>query len=431
MTGMAIRIHTILVALLVWATGTLGASASENVLYGFQGQRDGAYPQAPLIPGTMGSFYGMTSYGGDQRQCVYFSHSGCGTVFQLTPTVQGRTWTETVLYRFGGGNDGYFPLTGLTANQSGNLYGATTGTYGDCLGSGLCGTIFQLSLHRGTWTHTVIHRFTGGADGGAPFSGVVLDGHGNLFGTTCRGGPTGVGTVFELKRPAKQGGHWTEAVLSGFAAGGNCPSYGLIFDKAGDLFGTTVYGGVSDLGTVFELRPPTMPGKRWTENVLYSFGQNTCYPQTNLIFDRKGDLYGTAAGCPYQPPIVFQLTPPAVRGAMWTETALHTFTNGSDGGTPDSGVVFDKSGNLYGATADGGLRNRGVVFQLKPPAVRGGAWRENVLYNFLDRSDGGIPGAGPTFGGDGVLYGTTTAGGRGCYVQRQFLGCGTFFKIVP
>jgi uncharacterized repeat protein (TIGR03803 family) len=406
----------------------VAARASESVLYGFHGQKDGAYPQSPLIAGPMGSFYGMTSYGGNQHQCVYYSHNGCGTVFQLTPAGRGRTWTETVLYRFAGGNDGYFPLTGLTVDRSGNLYGATTGTYSDCLGSGVCGTIFQLSLHGGAWTHAVLHRFTGGADGGAPFSGVVLDGQGNLYGTTCRGGPTGVGTLFKLKRPDDQNGHWTETVLSGFAAGGNCPSYGLVFDKAGDLFGTTVFGGASDLGTVFELQAPTMPGAQWKESVLYSFGQNTCYPQTNLTFDQKGNLYGTASGCPYQPPIVFQLAPPAVRGAMWTEAVLHTFTNGSDGGTPDSGVVFDKSGDLFGATENGGVHNRGVIFQLKP---RAGTWRENVLYNFLDQSDGGIPGAGPIFGANGALYGTTTAGGHGCYVQRQFLGCGTFFKIVP
>src|ERR1700730_4682812 len=425
MIAVAIRIQTILVAILLCVSSSVAAIASENVLYRFQGQTDGAYPQAPLIPGTIGSFYGTTSYGGDNARCVYYFHAGCGTVFQLTPpSSPSGKWTETGLYRFAGGKAGYFPLAGPTVDQSGNLFGTTTGAYADCLGSGLCGTVFQLHLHGSTWTHTVLHRFTGSGDGAAPFSGVILDGQGNLYGTTCRGGPTGVGTVFELKRPANSGGLWTEVVLSGFAGGGNCPSYGLVFDKAGDLFGTTVYGGTSDLGTAFELMPPTTPGRHWKETLLYSFGQNTCYPQTNLTFDLKGNLFGTAGGCPYQPPIVFQLTPPAVRGASWTETVLHSFTNGRDARTPDSGVVLDASGNVYGATASGALRNKGVIFQLKPAAIQGGTWSENVLYNFLDRSDGGIPGAGPILGADGALYGTTTAGGQGCVVHGQFLGCG-------
>src|ERR1035441_332430 len=227
----------------------------------------------------------------------------------------------------------------------------------------IAATLFVTS----TWAtaqEKVLHNFNNnGTDGTNPRAGLIFDAAGNLYGTTENGGTNGVGTVFELTPTA--GGGWTETVLYSFCSQANCtdgyqPWAGLIFDAAGNLYGTTVYGGTADTtcsycGTVFELTPNGSGG--WTETVLHSFGDGTdgFYPSAGLIFDAAGNLYGTTAmGGTYDYPwdgTVFELTPAA--GGGWTEKVLYSFGGGTDGYWPEAGLIFDAAGNLYGTTYSG------------------------------------------------------------------------------
>jgi uncharacterized repeat protein (TIGR03803 family) len=342
-----------------------------------------------------------------------------GTVFELTPAAGGG-WTETVLHNFGYGTDGATPYAGLIFDAAGNLYGTTQygGTYG-------VGTVFELTpAAGGGWTETVLHNFGNGADGSTPFAGLIFDAAGNLYGTTYQGGTYLYGTVFELT-PAG-GGSWTEKVLHNFGNGtdGAAPYAGLIFDAAGNLYGTTYQGGTySSSGTVFELTPAA--GGGWTETVLHNFNYNGTdgnYPYAGLIFDAAGNLYGTTyQGGTYFYGTVFELTPTA--GGGWTEKVLYSFNNnGADGYYPQAGLILDAAGNLYGTTSYGGTYSYGTVFELTPTA--GGGWTEKVLHNFnYNGTDGNYPYAGLIFDAAGNLYGTTYQGGT--------YGYGTVFEFTP
>src|ERR1019366_6634594 len=214
----------------------------------------------------------------------------------------------------------------------------------------IAATLFVTS----TWAaaqEQVLHSFGNGTDGNDPLGGLIFDASGNLYGTTLGGGTYGGGTVFELT-PAG-GGSWTETVLHNFDSNGTdgfTPYAGLIFDSAGNLYGTTRWGGTYGGGTVFELT--TAAGGGWTEQVLHSFDHNYTdgyYPQAGLIFDAAGNLYGTTSqgGTYVYWGTVFELTPAA--GGDWTETVLHNFNqNGTDGYYPEAGLIFDAAGNLYG-----------------------------------------------------------------------------------
>jgi uncharacterized repeat protein (TIGR03803 family) len=227
------------------ATG--GGSWTETVLHNFTGHTtDGFGPVASLIFDGSGNIYGTTSVGG--------AHS-YGTVFELAPIGDG-SWTETILHSFEKiDGDGLAPEAGLIFDGSGNIYGTTVGggAYG---GPGTGGAVFELTpVAGGGWTETLLHSFGNGADGSGPFSSLIFDGSGNLYGTTIRGGAYGDGTVFELTPVA--GGSWTETVLHSFGHGkdGSGPASGLIFDGSGNLYGTTGGGGAFGSGTVFEITP--------------------------------------------------------------------------------------------------------------------------------------------------------------------------------
>lgn len=251
-----------------------------------------------------------------------------------TPTAGGG-WTERVLHNFGNGVDGASPWAGLIIDATGNLYGTTHdgGTYG-------VGTVFELTpTGGGGWTEKVLHSFNF-TDGGGPYGGLVMDAAGNLYGTTYAGGSGGWGTVFELTPTG--GGGWTEKVLFSFGDIGGGPYAGLIFDSAGNLYGTTIGGGTYGYGRVFELTPTG--GGGWTEKVLHSFGiinaTDGAGPYAGLIFDSAGNLYGTT----YSGPVingayvgtVFELQP---TGGGWRETVLYSFSNGTDGSSPYGGLV--------------------------------------------------------------------------------------------
>jgi uncharacterized repeat protein (TIGR03803 family) len=313
--------------------------------------------------------------------------------------------------------DGLLPYGSLVFDAAGNLYGTTeAGGVGDNLG-----TVFKLSPNAdGKWTETVLYSFTGfitGDDGQEPLAGLVFDQAGNLYGTTAYNGGSGGGTVFELS--PNPDGSWTESVLHSFNyddGGGYRPTASLLLDLAGNLYGTADYGGAYDNGVVFELSPN--PDGSWTENVLYSFtgGEDGGEPHAGLTFDAAGNLYGTTTGYVSGGGNIFQLIPN--QDGTWTEKVLYSFTGGNDGIAPYARVIFDQSGNLYGTTNGGGAYGYGVVFRLKPTAK--GKWKETVLHEF-NGTDGAYPYAGVIRDQSGHLYGTTWAGGA--------YGYGTIFRL--
>ena len=323
-------------------------------LYSFQGPPDGATPQARVVFGPDGILYGTTSFGG--------ACGGCGRVFSLKPYPTACTtalcgWQETVLYNFQGGSDGMNPALGdLIFDQAGNLYGTTSrgGHYG-------YGTVFELVPSQGGWTEKVLYSFTGGGDGSQPFAGLVLDKAGNLYGTTAYGGTYGWGTVYEL---TPSGSGWTVNVLHTFQ-GGNDGRYafgGLIFDQSGNLYGDNWYAGQYVGGTVFKLAPSN---GSWTYSVVYSLsGSGYRGPAASLVMGGAGNLYGTTLNDgPYGSGNVFRLAP---SGGGWTYTSLYDFTGGNDGGEPICNVTFDANGNLYGTTYYGGAYGYGVVWEITP-----------------------------------------------------------------
>ena len=221
---------------------------------------------------------------------------------------------------------------------------------------------------------------------------------------------------------------------------GRFPNGQLIADHAGNLYGTTEFGGTSDNGVVFELSPPAVRGGKWTETVLYRFsgGSDGIGPNPGLVFDKSGNLYGTTfdgGNCRYYCGVVFRLAPPTTQGGAWTETILHAFggPNSSDGGAPTGSLVFDKAGNLYGTTEFGGdVSSCGVVFQLSPSALPGGLWTETVLYSFTGIPDGQFPVGYLTIDKQGTVFGTTTEGGTGACTDGEgsTIGCGTLFELT-
>ncbi len=366
------------------------AAQEEEVLYSFipDGQ-GGAVPTGSLVFDAAGNLYGAT--------LQYGAHA-YGTVFELTPKVGGGR-AEKVLYNFSG-VDGWRPNGGLIFDAAGNLYGTTRqGGSGLCYDNNRiptgCGTIFELSPQSGgTWALTTLHNFqNNGTDGVGPQAGLIFDHAGNLYGTTYEGGTAcytvGCGTVFELS-PASGGG-WTEKILHSFSGkNGAAPYDSLIFDSAGNLYGTTLGGGDYRAGTVFELMPNAAS---WSEKVLYSFSTGTddegaAFPYASVIFDSAGNLYGTTFnGGPSNVfgGAVFELSP---SGGNWTATVLQYFDTRSSGQQPTAGLVIDSIGDLYGTTSYGGANNGGTAYALRHTA--GGSWTLAVLHSFGGTGTDGI-----------------------------------------
>ncbi len=431
----------ILSPLSMFATGAPAAKPVEQVIYAFQNNGDGALPYAGLIADAKGDLYGTTAgYYGNGAICI---DNNCGTAFQLKPPSRpAKSWTYTTLHVFSGGGDGQAPGSPLIFDGAGNLYGTTSsGGTGSCyLG---CGTVFELSPNAsGGWTETVLYSFQGGTDGQNPEGALVFDKNGALYGTTVVGGEAtcSYGTVFQLTPPSERGGAWTENVLYRFNSfdSGFWPEVGVVFDRAGALYGTTNeggQGGCSDgCGVVFRLVPPRKQGGTWVERVLYAFtGESDGgAPYAGVTFDRSGNLYGTTSLGHKNAGAVYMLTPPTKKNGAWTETTLYTCSTDSGPFFIKAGVILDKARNIYGTSETGGPRYLGNVFKLKPPAKRGGTWTESELHRFRGGNDGRWPFAGLMFGKDGALYGTTLNGGGGNCLQGQHdFGCGTVFKLVP
>ncbi len=379
---------------------------------------DGISPQADLIFDAAGNLYG-TTYGGGAY--------GGGTVFELIPT-GGGLWIERKLHNFGiNSDDGIHPMAGLIFDAAGNLYGTTYG--GGAYGGG---TVFELMPRQGGgWTEKKLHNFGISSDDGIhPMARLILDAAGNLYGTTYAGGDYSGGTVFELT--LNGGGDWTETKLHNFGISGTDgvhPMAALIFDAAGNLYGTTFEGGDYRGGAAFELMPTE--GGGWIEKKLHNFGINRkdgTHPMGSLIFDAAGILYGTtsqggsgpcSSGCGS----VFELRP-AAHG--WIARKLHNFgIDSTDGTGPEGGLIFDAAGHLYGTTQAGGDypctgSGCGTVFELTRNTS--GSWIETKLHNFgINGSDGADSRAGVISDVAGNLYGATRQGGN--------YSAGTVFEI--
>lgn len=345
-----------------------------NSLYSFQGitENDGAAPWARLVFGPDGStLYGTTVEGGEGSCTDPHYFPGCGTVFSLRPGVTACKsalcgWDETILHRFTGGTDGRYPdFADVVFNNAGNLYSTTGygGLYGSCGSGGIaaCGTVYELTPSGGDWNETVLYNFMGGSDGGAPYGGVIFDQAGNLYGTTSGDGAGGDGTVFQLTPSGSKNTLYT------FQGGndGYWPFAGLIMDLSRNLYGATYYGGMGGGGTVFKLMPS---GSGWEFSTIYSF-TGSAGPWANLIIDQAGNLYGTTyADGKHGKGSVFELTP---LGSSWELKDLHDFTGDTDGGNPYGSLVFDNQGNLYGTASTGGTGSActggcGVAFKITP-----------------------------------------------------------------
>jgi len=388
---------------------------SEQVLASFGQQADDQEPIGGLIFDDLGNLYGVTSGG----------HSGYGTVYRLTSS--NGQWTHTVLYTFCqlvSCADGRGPLAGLIRDAAGNLYGTTSlgGAYGG-------GTAFELSpVGNGTWTETVLHSFGNGTDGIVPRSPLIFDAAGNLYGTTTGGGASGCvgtcgGTVFELS-PPNSSGDWTEKLLYSFCSAsgsycpdGNAPMAGVVFDGAGNLYGTTYSGGgnPAQFGVVYELTPTN--GGQWTETVLYKFQDGSLdgsNPRSELILDSAGNLYGTTnygyvTASSGNLGVVFELVH---HSGQWQERVIYAFS-GPDGMSPFTPLVIDKAGNLYGTTGFGGALGSGggfgVVYALTP-GFSDSLWLGVPLHTFLDQGDGAYPASGLVMDASGNLYGVGNLG---------------------
>ena len=393
-----------------------------QVIHKFQGGIDGWFPVGVPAVAKNGDLYGVTNGGGTS---IY------GTVFKLTaPRTRGGTWRKTVLYDFPGGKRGGPVL--VVIGPDGNLYGVDSAQ-----------SIFELKAptsRNGAWKYVLLYALNGTSDG-ADVQGLTFGADGNLYGAAGLGGDLGCGhggcgTIFELKRPAQQGGKWRFRVLYTFDGSGNNgaePFAGVTFDEKGNLYGTTNYGGTFGYGVAYRLAPPAKKGQSWIETVLYSFNPSNnigSSPEGPVIFDGSGNMYGTTAfggdlncaggfGCG----VVYELSPPTQKGRDWTYTTLYAFTGGNDGAIGGSALLFDSEGNLYGTTTEG-YTFAGTAFRLSPPANGGGPWTETTLHGFTGKNgDGAVP-TGLAWGKWGDLYGVTQEGGL-CQA------CGTAFEVRP
>jgi len=379
---------------------------------------------------------------------------GTVAVLAVTLILMPNSWaasSERVLHTFNIATAA-FPVSGLAMDANGNLYGTTRlGGVGTC--SEGCGVVFKLTKNnQGGLTYSILHSFVGFAsDGGAPFGAPIVDGAGNVYGTTTLGGKGDCGVVYRLSPTG--GGDYKETILHSFNKfnktnddGCNPESY-LVSDAAGNLYGTTNKGGgggvngtfcMNGCGSVFKLAPNG--DGTYTESVIHSFpgtkgntdGRN---PVGGLVFDSAGNLWGSTQGGGDGNGTVFELTPNS--DGTYTESTLYSFTGASTGFFPNTDLVIDKAGNLYGTTVNGGLNHGdGVVFKVTPQP--GGGVKESIIHRFFCNStacrDGVTPFNGLTIDANGTLYGTVDLGGGGsnqCSTGTPALGCGIVYKLTP
>jgi uncharacterized repeat protein (TIGR03803 family) len=407
-----------LVLTLICALTILAALPAQSqtftVLHNFTGGADGSRPQTGTVDAG-GNFYGTAPLGGQRGpNCQVLQ---CGLAFKLTE--KNSAWILTPLYNFTGGTDGFEPNPGLIFGPDGALYGTTI--YGGT-GQGY-GTVYKLQPSPSRcgsplcqWQETILYSFTPSANnGGLPASGVTFDAAGDLYGPTTAGGGSGYcseqgcGVVYEL---TPSGSGWSESVLYKFGGGdyGGLPNAPLIFDTAGNIYGTESLGG--SYGSVYELTPS---GSGWNGTVVYRFQlpADGEFPSGLLFY--AGNVYGTTLGSNNGGGSVYELS---FTGGQWVHYTLTSFDYQGEQPPAQSPMVKDAQGNLYGTTPGGGQYGQGSVFKLTPA---GSGWTYTSLHDF-DGTDGGAPTA-VVLGPQGSLYGTTWGGGT--------FNQGVAFKIVP
>jgi len=394
---------------------------------------DGQWPSSGLVSDAAGNLYGTSQYGGT---------SNLGMVFELSPTANG--WKESTLYNFNSGAGGDYASAGastLTSDGKGNLFGTTA--FG---GVSSLGSVFELSPKPGGgWQEQDLFSFSENAE---PVGGLIFDSAGHMYGVNNVGGANGAGSVFQMTKNTD--GSWTETEIYSFAGypnDGENPYAGLTIDSAGNLYGTTEFGGNGacmraknpiGCGTVFELSYAAATG--WKETVLHMFegayGMDGCSPTARLIFDASGNIYGTTStggmfnsNCPlfdYELGCgtVFELTPSA---SGWNETILYRFIGGTKDGSKPSGLVWDQQGDLYGPLGNAAASDFGAIFKLAPST--GGVWTESLVYNFSSGTDGRFPEGALVFGKSGHMYGTTVGGGVAGGAGNN--GQGAVFEFTP
>ncbi len=401
------------IVMLVLTCGTLSAQRLKTLraFPGSFGINHGENPNGGLIMDAAGNLYGTTRSSG----CPHTEKNCAGTLFELSPGPKGA-WQIKYLHIFHvQTHDGQGPNGGLIFDAAGNLYGTTQGS------SGGDGTVFELSPSAdGSWHESILHTFVRGGDGAEPLAGVIFDNAGNLYGTTS--GLTGIGpsTVFELSPNGD--GTWTETPLYTFTGGsdGTTPFGGVIFDNSGNLYGTTSAGGLG-FGTVFELSP--VGDGTWIETTLYTFKggtQDGAIPMAGLTRDSAGNLYGTTSlAGQSNGGSAFELSQAADGG--WIYKTLHFF-NFFEGASPAGGVTLDAAGVLWGTSQYGGSDDQGTVWRLSPNA--NGTWTIHVVAAFGWPATGSTPTGNLLIDAAGNLYGATASG--------ELLGrdSGTVFEII-
>jgi len=407
-SGMAAIALTMLAAVLLLAGIPLPAQAqTETLIYQFTGSPDGATPKSGVVlKGT--TLYGTTWEGGGVSGS---GNTGYGIVYKVSTT----TGKETILHTFTANTqppyDGLEPLGGLAFDKEGNLYG-TTSSGGEYDGEGY-GTIYEITTKG---AETVVYAFSGGTDGANPeYVTPVFDKLGNLYGTTL-GGKYGNGNVFKFGG----GGLTTLYNFTGLTDGGT-PVCGVTLDTKGNVYGVAAAGGAYGYGVLFEI---TAAGDY---SVLYNFtgGADGSRSYSPPVF-KSGQLYGTTqTGGANGLGVVYEFTPAKGKKAS-KETVLHAFAGVPDGASPMYGaLVFDKSGNLYGTTLNGGnsdgATNLGTVYKLAPDGT------VTILYNFDGQPDGYAPYGGVVFDTKGNLYTTAAFGGN----NGGEYGAGTMIKVTP
>ncbi len=396
----------------------LALSQTFSVIHTFASQGDGYQPYGGLTLDRAGNIYGTTT-----------DFTGPGSVFQMKRSNGG--WILNTLYTFNDSNDGGIPYGGVVFGPDGTPYGTTReyGLGGGGCGDEGCGIVYNLrppqtvcKSVRCDWTETVLYNFTGGADGGEPwYVDPVFDQAGNLYGTASQGGSADFGVVFKL---TPSDGHWTDSTILNFTGdNGVFPTSGVIIDGAGNLYGSTFNGGSSGDGNVYQLAPS---GSGWVATNLhvFQFGSDGAGPVSKLILDSSGNLYGTTlSGGSGGGGTVYRLSP---SGGSWTFDVVYGLPGQNNGG-PQGTLAIDATGNLYGATFADGAHGLGSVFKLTPA---NGGWTYTNLHDFTGGVDGASPIGGVAVDASGNLYGTTSLGGMtggNCPTQ----GCGVVWEITP
>ena len=392
-----------LFALLAIVAASSAAQSTFKLLHTFSGS-DGNAPAGNLVLDAAGNLYGVTTFGG--VTCPDDTGYGCGTLFRITPS---RAFS--VLHKFAGGAAGEFPAGGLTADSTGVIFGTTLGASKCRVGMppGTCGSIFKFSSAGG---FVLLHNFRPYLDGVGPYGTLTLDAKGNIYGTTSNFGPhsspRGLGTVFQLNPAGAL--KVLHTFLGSTTGDGSAPEGRVLLDSAGNIYGTTIQGGLGcapqGCGTVFKI---DSAGK---ETIVANFSSPTAWTVgPSLVGDSTGNLFGTtyfSAGCCGS---VFEINGAGV------ETILHDFANKAKEGSAPMGLVRDAAGNFYGAAQAGGLYGYGTVFKIDT------AGKETTLYNFTGGADGAYPPASVILDSKGNLYGTSSQSGLNPALK------GTVFKL--